>query len=583
MGKKAKIYHQSNKSQNSVNSNDDYCKQKSIKNISELETTARVSRKITLAYIGIILFSILFSLVLGFLPVQSIRAEENSASTNENSGTFRVGMEANYSPFNWSQASNKNSALAIINSPGEFVNGYDLWMAEEIARGLGLKLEVVKIEWDGLVPALISGKIDAIIAGMSPTTERKEVIDFTESYYSSDLVMVIKKGSEYENAQSIQDFSHAKVTAQLNTFHYEVLEQIKGLEPQIALDSFPTMISSLLSGKLDAYVSERPGAMAAVAANPSLKYLSFEGENAFKTNTEDTSIAIGLKKNSVLKDSINKILSEISEDSRQAAMQKMINITSGKEKSEEAEKSFLVGTYTILQEYWPLFLRGSLITLLIATVSTIVGFIIGLLVQVVREIPNKTYSPLFSTLIRLAQWFLTAYVEIFRSTPMMVQAMLIYYGSKLFLNIDMSSMFAALLIVSINTGAYMAEVVRGGISSVDKGQFEACKSIGLSHWQSMRLVILPQTIKSILPTIGNEFVVNIKDSAVLNVISVTELFFVTKSVAGTTLQIFHTYFLTALIYFVLTFASTRVINWTSRRTGSSESFSLASVSAYEKL
>lgn len=139
-------------------------------------------------------------------------------------------------------------------------------------------------------------------------------------------------------------------------------------------------------------------------------------------------------------------------------------------------------------------------------------------------------------------------------------------------------MFAALLIVSVNTGAYLAEVIRGGIDSVDNEQMEACMAIGLSHGQSMRYVILPQTIKAILPSIGNEFVVNIKDTSVLNVISVTELFSVTKSVAGTTLQIFHTYLLTAMIYFVLTFATTRLLNWLGKKQGEIEPFSLASAS-----
>lgn len=141
----------------------------------------------------------------------------------------------------------------------------------------------------------------------------------------------------------------------------------------------------------------------------------------------------------------------------------------------------------------------------------------------------------------------------------MVQAILIFYGAKQFLSIDMSTMLAAFIIVSINTGAYLAEVVRGGINSVDEGQFEACKALGMTHSQTMFNVVIPQTIKSILPAIANEFVVNIKDTSVLNVISVTELFFVSKSIAGSTYQIFQTYLITAIIYFILTFITTRII------------------------
>ena len=159
---------------------------------------------------------------------------------------------------------------------------------------------------------------------------------------------------------------------------------------------------------------------------------------------------------------------------------------------------------------------------------------------------------------------------------MMVQAILIFYGAKQFLAIDMSTMLAAFIIVSINTGAYLSEVVRGGINSVDKGQFEACKALGMTHSQTMFNVIIPQTIKSILPAIANEFVVNIKDTSVLNVISVTELFFVSKSIAGSTYQIFQTYLITAIIYFILTFITTRIILLVEKKFNTKE-FKLESV------
>lgn len=519
----------------------------------------------------IITLSLLLLLTIQF--PQQLRAVE--AGTDD-PGIFRVGLEANYTPFNWSQSNNDNSAIAIANSPGEYANGYDVWMADKLASALGLKLELIKLEWDGLVPALESGKIDAIIAGMSPTAERMKTIDFSDTYYTSDLVMVIQKGSEYENVNSIQDFKDAKVTAQINTFHYEVLQQIQGLVPETALDTFPTMIASLLSGKLDAYVSEKPGAIAATSANPSLTYVEFSPENGFETKVEETSVAIGLRKGSPLLNDVNEALGQITEAERQEAMETMISYTV--DNSDEAV-GFWATIVDIFEEYWPLFLRGAGVTLFIAIISTLVGFIIGLLVQIVREIPLDDKNSFTRILLTVVQFLLNVYVEIFRGTPMMVQAMLIFYGSKLFLNIDMTSIGAALLIVSINTGAYMSEVVKGGISSISKGQFEACKSIGLNHWQSMTQVILPQTIKTILPTIGNEFVVNIKDSSVLNVISVTELFFVTKSVAGTNLKIFHTYLLTAIIYFVLTFAATRLINWIGKKTGQTKDFSLQSVSA----
>ena len=140
----------------------------------------------------------------------------SSNANNSGEDVFRVGMEAGYAPFNWTQMDDSNGAVKIDGS-SEYAGGYDVEIAKKIADSLGKKLVIVKTEWDGLVPALTSGKIDAIIAGMSPTAERKETIDFTDVYYKSDLVMLVKKGSSYENAETLKDFSGAKVTAQLNT------------------------------------------------------------------------------------------------------------------------------------------------------------------------------------------------------------------------------------------------------------------------------------------------------------------------------------------------------------------------------
>lgn len=517
------------------------------------------------------LLAVLTVVMTAFGTARPVMAEE------ENPEVLRVGLEANYAPFNWSQTNDKDGAVPISNSPGEYANGYDVWMAKQIADGLGRKLEIVKVEWDGLMPSLISGKIDAIIAGMSPTAERKETIDFTDNYYNSDLVLVVKKDSKYKDATSLADFAGARVTGQLNTFHYTVIDQIPDVQKVTAMDSFPTMISSLLADKIDAYVSERPGAMAAVAANPSLTYIAFEQGKGFTYDPENTSVAIGVRKGSPLVSSMNDILAKLPESDRQQAMQHMIDIqVTGN--AEGAEKGFFAVVGDLLNEYGSLFARGAGITMFISIISTTIGFLIGLVVQVLRSIPiDKKDSTLRKVLVRILRFILTAYIEIFRGTPMMVQAMLIYYGGKLFFNLDMSALGASLIIVSVNTGAYLAEVIRGGIDSVDAKQLEACKAIGLTHGQSMRHVILPQTIKAILPAIGNEFVVNIKDTSVLNVISVTELFFVTKSVAGTTYKIFQAYLITAVIYFILTFVTTRIINWLGRRSGQTKPFTLTSV------
>jgi putative lysine transport system substrate-binding protein len=251
---------------------------------------------------------------------QEATENKNKTETSDDN-TFKVGMEAGYAPFNWTQIDDANGAVPIEGN-AEYAGGYDVEIAKRIAEGLGKELVIVKTEWDGLVPALLSGKIDAIIAGMSPTAERKQTIDFTDIYYKSDLVMVVKKGSPYENATSIQDFSGAKVTAQLNTFHYSVIDQINGVKKETALDNFPTMRVALESGTIDGYVSERPEGVSASAANENFVMVEFD--DGFETSEEDTAIAVGVKKDSELTEKINEILAGISEEERQEIMDQAI-------------------------------------------------------------------------------------------------------------------------------------------------------------------------------------------------------------------------------------------------------------------
>lgn len=214
----------------------------------------------------------------------------------------------------------------------------------------------------------------------------------------------------------------------------------------------------------------------------------------------------------------------------------------------------------LLKEYGDLFIQGTINTVIIAITGTILGFLIGLLVAIARTIPrSKNDSSVKKIFLNILHFILGVYVEVVRGTPMIVQSMIVYYGALQYFNIDIPAMTAAILIVSFNTGAYMAEIIRGGIISVDKGQTEGAYSIGMTHWQTMTSVVLPQAVRNIIPSIGNEFVVNIKDSSVLNVISVAELFFMSKSAAGTYLKYFEVFFITACIYLILTFTVTKIL------------------------
>jgi putative lysine transport system substrate-binding protein len=245
------------------------------------------------------------------------QANDDKEKKDSGDNTFKVGLEAAYPPFNWTQLDSSNGAVPISGG-AEYAGGYDVEIAKKIADGLGKELVIVKTEWTGLIPALQSGKIDAIIAGMSPTAERKESIDFSDIYYKSDLVMVVKKGSPYENATSIQDFNGAKITAQLNTFHYTVIDQIEGVVKETAMDDFSAMRVAVEAGSIDGYISERPEGVSASSANENLVMVEFE--DGFVTSEDDTAIAVGLRKGSDLTAKINEILAGVSAEERVSLM-----------------------------------------------------------------------------------------------------------------------------------------------------------------------------------------------------------------------------------------------------------------------
>lgn len=481
---------------------------------------------------------------------------------------FRVGMEAAYPPFNWTQRDDSNGAVPIEGST-DFANGYDVQMAKKIAKGLGKKLVVVKTEWDGLVFSVNSGKIDAIMAGMSPTAERAKEIDFSKAYYNSDLTLVVNAKGKFKDASSLADFKGANVVAQLNTFHDTVVEQIPGVNHMEAMADFASMRVAVQSGKADAYVAEKPEGLTAERSGVNLKMILLK--DGFKASQEDTAIAIGLKKGNPDLNKMNQILEGISHEEREKLMEHILSIQEGGK-----NLGFLASMKDIFLKNKTEFLKGTAMTLLISLIGTVIGLAIGMLIGVVKIIPESS-NPVNNILLKVIKAILNIYVQVLRGTPMIVQSMLLYFGLLQFAGIDLKPLTAAFIVVSINTGAYMAEVVRGGIGSVDKGQFEACSALGMGHLQTMRYVVLPQAFRNIIPAVGNEFIVNIKDTSVLNVISVSELFFTTKSIAGANLKYFETYLITSAIYLILTLSIAFLLGLLEKKLRGSDSYEKTNV------
>ncbi|MFV0394493.1 MAG: ABC transporter permease subunit [Coprobacillaceae bacterium] len=507
-------------------------------------------------------------LIIGLLSALFILTGCSSTATPEEepkkapkNGTLTVGMECNYAPFNWTQVNSSDEAVML--EDGSYADGYDVQVAKRIAEELDMELVIKKMSWDGLEPALQANVIDLVIAGMTDTEERRQRVDFTSPYYESDMVMIVKKDGDLANASTLKDFEGKTILGQMNTLYDTIIDQIPNVNHAKALEDYPAMVMQLDNGLVDGLTAELPVAAGIIATNPNLSYVEFEPGKGFNIDLTDTSVSIAVnKENTELKAKVQSVLDDFSDDEKKEMMDDAIDRIPAS--IEELSDNLLTSSYQIFSTYFPLFLSGIQSTLILAFSGTILGLIIGLLIGGLRAIKIEQRDSSLARFWKRCIWLITTfYIEIFRGTPMMVQSAFIYYGLKGLL--DWSPMVAGIFVITINTGAYMAEIMRAGIQSVDDGQMEAARSLGMNSFQAMTSIVLPQAIRNSFPSIGNEFVTNIKDSSVLNIIAVTELFYQAKSVAGSLYAFVPTYFVVALVYLCLTFPTTRILDYIEKR------------------
>ncbi|MBD9220222.1 MAG: ABC transporter substrate-binding protein [Clostridiales bacterium] len=237
----------------------------------------------------------------------------SDASGVLNDNVLTVAMECGYAPYNWTQPDDSNGAVQIKDSP-DYAYGYDVMMAKHIAEELGMDLEIVKLDWDSLVPAVQSGTVDCVIAGQSITSDRLEMVDFTEPYYYASIITLVKADGPYANAASVADLAGATCTSQQNTVWYDTcLPQIPDANILPAQESAPAMLVALDANKCDIVVTDQPTGLAACVAYPDFKLLDFSGtDGAFQVSDEEINIGISIQKgNTELKDKINSVLAEM--------------------------------------------------------------------------------------------------------------------------------------------------------------------------------------------------------------------------------------------------------------------------------
>ena len=251
----------------------------------------------------------------------SNNAASNGGSEQPAAAVLRVGMECDYAPFNWTQVTDSDTAVAI--SSVDYADGYDVVIASKLAEALGMEVQIVKTDWDSLIPSLNAGAIDCIIAGMTETPERAEAVNFTTPYYESDMVVIVRADSDLANITSIQELSGRNVLGQINTTYDDVIEQIQGVNHMTPLATYPRMILSLQSGEADAITAELPVANGVVAANPDLAIVRFAEGQGFVV---DTSVSIAVaKENTELLNNLQNALNNISEEERLQIMEDAVN------------------------------------------------------------------------------------------------------------------------------------------------------------------------------------------------------------------------------------------------------------------
>ena len=242
--------------------------------------------------------------------------------------TLRVAMECAYAPYNWTQPDDSNGAVPIADS-NEYAYGYDVMMAKKLCEELGYDLEIVRLDWDSLVPAVSTGQVDCVIAGQSITSERLQAVDFTEPYYYASIVTLVKEGSKYADAKSVADLKGATCTSQQNTIWYTTcLPQIEDANILAATANAPDMLMSLNADKCDLVVTDQPTGKGALVAYPEFKMIEFGGgEGDFQVTEEDINIGISLKKgNTELKEALDSVLSKMTKDDFSKMMDEAIAV-----------------------------------------------------------------------------------------------------------------------------------------------------------------------------------------------------------------------------------------------------------------
>ena len=434
---------------------------------------------------------------------------------------------------------------------GQGFIGFDIDLFKAIGEEAGLEIQFQSMPFDGLIPALQSRNIDAAISGMTITAERAQTVDFTRPYFQSGLAIAVRKDSKNE-IKNFDDLANKKIAVAIGTTGAQEAQTIPGAEIS-TFDNSALALKELSNGRVDAVVNDAPVTLYAIKIG-NLDDIEVVGELL----TEEY-YGIALPKDSPNLVKINDALDRLLQSGEYRRIYQQwfageppdLPLVAPALQGEGASFSWIRTFQTLL---W-----GALVTIMLTGFSVLFGTIGGTLLAIASI---SDFKPL--------TWLTRVYIDFFRGTPLLVQIFMIYFGlpsllQELGLDFSFDRLPAAVTALSLNSAAYLAEIIRGGIQSIDRGQWEASQSMGMSWMQTMRYVIFPQAFRRMLPPLGNEFITMIKDTSLVAIIGFEELFRQGQLMVATTYRAFEIYAAVALIYLLLTFVASRVFSWLEKR------------------
>ncbi|WP_324013421.1 MULTISPECIES: amino acid ABC transporter substrate-binding protein/permease [unclassified Microbacterium] len=468
------------------------------------------------------------ALIASAIAVVSLLGGASAATAAEEGETYVIGTDTTYAPFEFT------------NSDGDLV-GIDMDLLRAIAEDQGFEVEIRQLGFDAAVQALQANQVDAVMAGMSITPERQETFDFSDPYFTGGIQLGVLEGSPIESYEDLEGETVAvKTGTQGQTFAEEIKDQY-GFRVSPYQDT-TDMVDAVKAGQAVGYFEDYP-----VLAYGIQQGSGFELVGEPELGGE-YGMAVNKGENGELIEMFNAGLANLQESGEYDEILDTY-IGTGSDAAAPAD------IFSVAAKYWPALMEGLWLTILSTIIAIIAAFVLGIVFGFGRISKIAPY-----------RWIATAYVYVFRGTPILVQAFFVFFAvPQLFPGLQFNPFVAGAITLSLNTGAYMTEVIRGGIQAVDPGQAEASRSLGLGHAKTMQKVVLPQAFRIMIPSFVNQGIITLKDTSLLSVIGLAELTFQSRQIIASTYLSAQVLTIVAVIYFVVITLLTVLANRLERK------------------